>query len=164
MKEEEKVEEQEAVEVVEVLIFERNTLGAVENNPPNPTKFTLDRSYSITEIRTYHWNYGQGQTPGIIGIQDSNGKVWGMWPASGQPGMGGVPGAYWSVRLNLELPPGEYTILDSDPATWSHNSDTGGEGIVWVYGCEVSELPDYGELLIDAPPGGWEGITPGEAI
>ena len=158
--EEEDVEEK----AVEELIFERNSLGGVENDPPNPTKFTLDRSYSITEIRTYHWNYGQGQTPGIICLQDSNDKVWGMWLASGQPGMGGVPDAYWSVRHNLELPPGEYTILDSDPATWSHNSDTGGEGIVWVYGYEVSELPYHGELLIDAPPGGWEGITPGEAI
>jgi hypothetical protein len=25
-------------------------------------------------------------------------------------------------------------------------------------------LPGYGEILIDAPPGGWEGVVPGEAI
>ena len=24
--------------------------------------------------------------------------------------------------------------------------------------------PEYGEILIDAPPGGWEGVNPGEAI
>jgi hypothetical protein len=26
------------------------------------------------------------------------------------------------------------------------------------------ELPEYVEILIDAPPGGWEGVVPGEAI
>jgi hypothetical protein len=24
--------------------------------------------------------------------------------------------------------------------------------------------PEYGEILIDAPPGGWEGVVPGVAI
>ncbi|GEM_PF-1047058 len=122
-----------------VLIFERNSLGAVENDPPNPTKFTLDRPYLITEIRTYHWNYGKGQTPGAIGIQDKEKNVLKVMFATGLEGMGGVHNTYWSVQPNLELPPGEYNIIDSDPSTWSHNLETGGQGIAWVYGLEVKE-------------------------
>jgi hypothetical protein len=33
----------------------------------------------------------------------------------------------------LTLPAGTYTVLDSDPATWSQNAETGGQGIIWVY-------------------------------
>lgn len=132
------------------LIFERNTLGAVENDPTNPTSFTIDREWTVTEIKTYHWNYGQGKAPGMIGLQDESGKTLGMWPASGEPGSGGVPDAYWTARPNLALQPGEYTILDSDPSTWSNNWETDGEGIVWVYGLpsEVSgdETEDGGEV------------------
>jgi hypothetical protein len=156
--------------VEQVLIFERNSIWAVENGPTSPTSFTIDREWTVTEIKTYHWNYGQGKAPGMIGLQDGSGLVLGMWPASGLPGSGGVPDAYWTARPNLTLSPGEYTIIDSDPATWSQNAETAGEGIAWVYGTlSVTDengwgLPEYGEILIDAPPGGWEGVVPGEAI
>jgi len=26
------------------------------------------------------------------------------------------------------------------------------------------DQPEYGEILIDAPPGDWKGVVPGEAI
>jgi len=122
-----------------ILIFERNTLGAVENKPSNPTKFTLDRTYLITEIRTYHWNHGKGQAPGTIGIQDETGSVLKTMLASGEPGMWDVSDAYWKVAPNLVLPKGEYTILDSDPSTWSQNQETASQGIAWVYGQMVLE-------------------------
>jgi len=164
------------------LIFERNTLGSVQNGPTSPTTFAVDREWTVTEIKTYHWNYGQGRAPGMIGLQDERGMVLGMWPASGLPGSGGVPDAYWTARPNLAIGPGDYMILDSDPATWSQNSDTGGEGVAWVYGVSSEaagegaeeptasgdetgwELPGYGEILVDGPPGGWEGVVPGGAI
>ncbi len=170
-----KIEEQE-------LIFERNSIWAVDNSPTSPTSFTIDREWTVTEIKTYHWNRGQGKAPGMIGLQDERGIVLGTWPASGQPGSGGVSDAYWTARPNLVIGPGEYTILDSDPATWSQNSETGSEGIAWVYGVPSEatgdgygvqtaagdetgwELPEYGEVLVDAPPGGWEGVVPGEPI
>jgi len=116
------------------LIFERNSIWAVDNDPTSPTSFTIDREWTVTEIKTYHWNYGQGKAPGMIGLQDRSGSVLGMWPASGLLGSGGVPDAYWTARPNLVLKPGKYTILDSDPATWSQNAETAGEGIAWVYG------------------------------
>lgn len=124
------------------LIFERTSLWAVDNGPTSPTGFTIDRKWTITEIKTYHWNYGQGKNPGMIGLQDEKGMVLGMWPASSLPGSGGVPDAYWTTRPNLTLPPGEYTILDSDPTTWSQNAETGGEGIAWVYGLPSSGSGD----------------------
>jgi hypothetical protein len=124
------------------LIFERNSIWAVENSPTSPTSFTIDREWTVTEIKTYHWNYGQGKAPGMIGLQDERGMVLGMWPASGSPGSGGVPDAYWTARPNLVLQPGKYTILDSDPATWSQNGETAGEGIAWVYGLPSAGFGD----------------------
>lgn len=137
-----------------VLIFERTSIGAVENDPPNPTSFSIDQEWMVTEIKTYHWNYGQGKAPEIIGLQDEGGKILGMWIASGEPGYGGVPDAYWTAKPNLALQPGTYTIFDSDPVTWSHNWETNGEGIVWVHGqlSKVSEPATRdakGPLFID---------------
>lgn len=153
------------------LIFERNSLWAVDNGPTSPTSFNIDRQWTVTEIKTYHWNYGQGKAPGMIGLLDEWGAVLGMWPASGLPGSGGVPDAYWTARPNLVIRPGEYTILDSDPATWSQNAETGGEGIAWVYGLpsegfwdgsgiESEELP-FTDDFDDGDMAGW---TVGELL
>ncbi|GEM_PF-6555572 len=118
----------------DVTLLQLDTLGAVENRPTQPTTFTMDAPSCITKIRTYHWNRGRGSAPGTISLQDQTGEVLGTWDASGEPGSGGVPNAYWEVEPRIELPAGTYTVLDSDPATWSHNRDTGGRGITWVYG------------------------------
>jgi hypothetical protein len=126
----------------EELIFERNSLWAVGNGPTSPTSFAIDREWTVTEIKTYHWNYGKGKAPGMIGLQDERGMVLGTWPASGLSGSGGVPDAYWTARPDLTLSPGEYTILDSDPATWSQNGETAGEGIAWVYGLPSKDSGD----------------------
>ncbi len=117
------------------LIFSIGNLWAVENNATEPAQFTLDRRRTLVEIRTYHWNHGQGQTPGTIGLRNANGRLFGPWPAKGADGQGGVRNAYWVVRPNVTLPPGEYTIVDSDPATWAQNAETGRRGM-----CEVWAL------------------------
>ncbi|MGB9902475.1 hypothetical protein [Methanothrix sp.] len=87
----------------------------------------------ITKIRTYHWNYGQGMAPGSISLRDSTGNTYGPWQAYGEAGMGGVPNAYWVVEPDILLPAGIYEVIDSDPSTWSQNSETGGRGVTWVY-------------------------------
>ena len=62
----------------EVRIFAQDVCGGVDNNPPNPTVFTIDQPRTITKIGTYHWNDGKGtQTLGTIGLQDQNGKIYG---------------------------------------------------------------------------------------
>ena len=53
----------------------------------------------------------------------------GSWPASGLSGSGGVANAYWTVQPGIELSPGTYTVVDSDPATWSCNGESGGRGM-----------------------------------
>jgi hypothetical protein len=141
----------------EELILDINTLGAVDNDPTNPTTFSLDRSFKITKIQTYHWNYGQGQTPGTIALQGQDGKTISLWQASGEPGMGGVPDAYWVVQPNVVLPAGEYTVIDSDPATWSQNSETGGRGIARIWGIAgqgttSSGTKSAGDTQLDTQP------------
>ncbi len=113
-------------------ILNVSSLGIALNNATAPVKFTLDRTRTISRIRNYHWNNGQGKTPGTIGLRDAAGKVYGPWPATGDLGQGGVKNAYWEVLPNVTLPPGEYTVADSDPATWAQNTETGGRGM-----CEV---------------------------
>jgi hypothetical protein len=136
-------------------IFAQSSCAGVDNNPTNPTIFTIDQPRTITKLGTYHWNDGKGtQTPGTIGLQDQNGKIYGPWQASGQPGQGGVPNAYWIVTLTtgLDLPAGTYTVLDSDSSTWAHNSETDNSGAVSIVGLNVGSTK-----VTQAPCG--EGAT-----
>ena len=68
------------------------------------------------------------------------------WQASGLPGQGGVPNAYWLVKPNVDIPAGKFQITDSSPATWSQNSGTGGAGMAMVFavaaGFTWPALPD----------------------
>jgi hypothetical protein len=119
----------------EEILFELASDAAVNDGPVSPTNFSLDRPSIITRIQTLHWNHGQGQKPGTIGLMDAAGREYGPWQASGMAGVGGVPNVYWVAVTNyLELPSGRYTVVDSSPASWSYNRETRGEGIVWIYG------------------------------
>ena len=109
--------------------------GAAYNGATAPTTFTIDEAWQVTEILTYHWNEAQGTSaPGTIGLKAADGTVYGPWAATGQDGQGGVPNAAWVVHPNIVIPSGAYTVLDSDPATWSQNEETGGAGMAWGYG------------------------------
>jgi hypothetical protein len=138
-------------------VFAQDVCGGVDNNPPNPTIFTMDSPRTITKIGAYHWNNGLGtQTPGTLGLQDLNGKIYGPWQASGQPGQGGVSNAYWIVTLTtgLDLPAGTYKVVDSDPSTWAYNSESGNSGVVSVVGLSggstvASKAPCAGEGATD---------------
>jgi hypothetical protein len=113
-------------------IFAQDVCGGVINDPPNPTVFTLSEPRTITKIGTYHWNQASGDAPGTIGLQDENGRTFGPWQASGVPGQGGVPNAYWIVSPGVELPAGTYTIQDSNPATWAYDGQSQSSGIASV--------------------------------
>ncbi|MBN1235277.1 MAG: hypothetical protein JW999_04415 [Methanotrichaceae archaeon] len=116
----------------EMLILDLSSSADAQNNPANPATFTLNNYYTITRIRTYHWNYGKGAMPGNIGLRDQSGNWYGPWPAYGESEMG-VTNAYWNAYPGVNLPPGTYTIKDSDPRTWSCNADTGWRGFVRVW-------------------------------
>jgi serine/threonine protein kinase len=116
-------------------IFKVSSILKVYNTASAPTTFTINLTWQVTEIMTYHWNNGQGMSsPGTIGLKAADGTMYGPWPAAGQDGQGGVPNASWVVHPNVIIPPGTYTVIDSDPYTWSQNAETGGAGIAWGYG------------------------------
>jgi hypothetical protein len=84
---------------------------------------------------TYHWNDAEGMSsPGTIGLRAADGTMYGPWQATGLDGQGGVPNANWVVNPNIIIPPGAYTVIDSDPSTWSQNEETGGAGMAWGKG------------------------------
>mgnify|MGYP001067284206 CR=1 FL=1 len=123
------------------LIFEVGNIGGVNNGPSRETKFSLSAPHTLTLIRNYHWNWGRGATPGTIALKGSDGRTYGPWPTAGQPGQGGVPNAYWTASPNLTLPAGTYTVIDSDPATWSHNGESTNRGFVRVEGHPAGTVP-----------------------
>ncbi|MFT5661382.1 MAG: hypothetical protein ACI9TV_002028 [Sulfurimonas sp.] len=47
--------------------------------------------------------------------------------------MHGAKNVYWIVYPNITLPAGKYLVLDSDPATWSHNAGTKGIGFTQIF-------------------------------
>lgn len=113
----------------------------VNNSPTAPTQFTVRSSYMLTYIQTYHWNSGRGAQPGTIAIRKDDGTIFGPWRVSTKPGQGGVPNAYWEVTPNMVIPAGTYTIVDSDPATWAQNAQSGGKGFAIVKGYAISGTP-----------------------
>jgi hypothetical protein len=120
--------------VAEQQIFVVTSIGVANNGATKATRFLTNRPWLVTRIITYHWNNGHGVTPGTISLRADDGTTYGPWQAKGEPGSGGVPDAYWVVTPNINIPPGAYTVLDSDPSTWSQNEETGGAGMAWGYG------------------------------
>lgn len=117
-----------------VPIFDNGNIDAVDNGARRATMFTLEAPAVITKLSTYHWNYGRGRRPGTIALRSDTGELFGPWRANGRPGQGGVPNAYWVTTPEVGLRPGTYTVLDSDPATWSQNSGSRGAGFASAEG------------------------------
>ncbi|CQR74105.1 hypothetical protein [Sporomusa ovata] len=143
-----------------VLVANTMNIGGVYNKPTAPTTFTLNQPHLVTGIVTYHWNNGRGAAPGSIVLRDGNGKVYGPWQAGSRPGQGGVPNAYWEVAPNIVIPAGTYTIIDSDPATWAQNTQSGGRGMA-----EVKATPHFavngGHSGSQSSSGGWTSSPAG---
>ena len=97
--------------------------------------FMLHDTCVITEIVDYHYT-AHGKTPGTIALRGADGTTYGPWPCTGTPGQGGVVNAYWHAKPNVTVPAGKYTIIDSDPASFSQNDWSKGIGMAWVYGAE----------------------------
>lgn len=114
------------------------SIAGVSNGPTAPSVLTLPAA-RITAITTYHWNNAQGAAPGTIALRGEDGTLYGPFPTTGSPGQGGVPNAYWTAITNVRIPAGRYTVADSSPGTWAWAPDTGGRGMVTVWG--VAEDP-----------------------
>ena len=120
-------------------IFNNYNIGAVLNNAASPTFTIAEEDPNILcYIDTYHWNNARGARPvGTIGLQPLNGQVLGPWQALGSPGQGGVQNAAWRAtppQPAVQLRPDTYSVIDSNPPTWSHNNQSRAFGFakVWV--------------------------------
>lgn len=122
-------------------LFDNGNVYAVQNGGTSPTFSTNGAAYCLVSVKTYHWNDAHGTSaPGRVGLKVSQGlggagNTLGPWQATGSPGQGGVPNAYWTavpagaqpVVLN-----GTYSCVDSNPATWAQNGSSGGHGFCAV--------------------------------
>jgi hypothetical protein len=116
-------------------LFDNGNIYAVQNRPTQQAVVVFETPVIIEKIATYHWNNARGTSrAGTIAMQSETGDVYGPWQAKGQPGQGGVRNAYWIASPNVTLPAGIYTVIDSDPATWSQNAESGGVGMTWAEG------------------------------
>lgn len=125
----------------ERVIYNNGNIYTVYNGPRSPTRFVLQRATFITAISNYHWNNAKGARPGTIALRDGGGRTYGPWAASGSPGMNGVPNANWNAAVNTRFEPGEYTVIDSDNATWSFNAQSANAGFTTVKGYVAGTAP-----------------------
>lgn len=143
----------------EVLIFDNGNPYGVDNQPTKPTVFTTRQGHYITLIRNYHWNHGRGAIAGTIALRSADGRTYGPWQAKNAPGSG-RQNVLWLVEPEIILPPGTYTVLDSDPATWAQNAASGNAGNTLVNGIPLEDLsitpagdsPGFDPNEVDADP------------
>jgi hypothetical protein len=119
-----------------VQLYTIGNQDAVMPGATAPSRFTVvSGPVTIRSLSTYHSLSSHGlSSTGQVGLRDSNGKTYGPWQTIGRPGAGGLANAIWFAPVDIVLPPGTYTVIDSDPYTWSANAGTGGAGMFWVTG------------------------------
>ncbi len=108
-------------------LFTNGNDYAVQNGG-TPPSFAVRSNTTISQIMTYHWNGGKGSNGGTIALKDQNGKMYGPWVASVRNRV------YWEVNRKIDLPPGTYTVIDSEPSTWAQNAASNGKGMVTIKG------------------------------
>jgi hypothetical protein len=121
-------------------VTDTNT-GAVQSGGTPPVLDTHGRTYCVLSITTYHWNNGQGATPGTVGLTvlaglGGSGRTLGPLQTAGSSGQGGAKDVNWTASLQTAPQPvvirGRYQCDDSDPATWSQDAATHGRGFCTV--------------------------------
>jgi hypothetical protein len=120
--------------VPDIVLLDSSNIDTVFNNPPLQPTFAISKRHLITYIWDYHWNDGRGKTAGTIRLRNDKGQMFGPWQAYGSAGQGGAPNVNWEAIANSEIPPGKYTVIDSDPGTWSWNGKSGRSGFSRVKG------------------------------
>jgi hypothetical protein len=119
-----------------VTLFTNANIDGVTPGATVPTTFTVGPDPAhVTAVVTYHYVLPDGvPATGQVSLRGPDGTVFGPWATTGTAGQGGIANASWQADVDLTLPAGTYTIIDSDPATWSANAGTGGAGMFWVNG------------------------------
>ena len=115
------------------VIFTNWNTGGVGVGPAAPTTFKIGKPARITYFNSYHHNYGRGTKAGALALRHSDGTVYGPWSVKGSTASG-APNGLWEIEPGVVLKPGTYTVVDSDPATWSNNGQSGNCGFAEVRG------------------------------
>ena len=119
-----------------VTLFTNANPDGVTPGATVPSTFTVGSApVHLTAVVTYHYVLPNGvPATGRISLRGPDNTVYGPWATTGSDGQGGIANASWQADVDLVLQAGTYTIIDSDPATWSANTGTGGSGMFWVNG------------------------------
>ena len=119
-----------------VTLFTNTNPGGVIPGATEPATFTVTSPpIHALVVATYHYVSPNGvPATGQVSLRGPDGKTYGPWPTTGTEGQGGIANAVWSADVDLTLSAGTYTVIDSDPATWSANEETGGAGMFWING------------------------------
>jgi hypothetical protein len=120
----------------DTIIFDNGNIygvSGVSSPPTDTTGFSVSAATVITYLQDYHY-YNGGTLPGTISLKHSDGTTYGPFQTTGLPGQGCVPNAYWIYYPAVTIKAGSYTVIDSDPSTWSHNSQSAGKGFSQVRG------------------------------
>lgn len=124
-------------DTAERIIFKNGNIGGVDSNPrtvpSSPTMFTIHEPVFVTYLDTYHY-FNRGKKPGTIALRHEDGTMYGPWRTTGIMGQGKVPNATWVCNPNVEIKAGTYTVIDSDPKTWSYNYESQGAGFAIIKG------------------------------
>ena len=99
----------------------------------------------VQAVSTYHYNYGNGVTPGWIGIYDwDTDECIGEWQAVGRAG-----NQWWDVYPNITLEGGRrYYIVTTDEDCWSYNAKSEYTGFVEVRGYTTGgDVPSGGSTI-----------------
>lgn len=133
-----------SVDQYPLLMSSFNTSGVTERS--DGAFFTINATIggTIQAVTTYHWNKGQGMTPGTISLYTEAGseatglgkpgKLIGTWQATGRSGYLNAPNVYWDAFPNVTIPAGRYVLVDSSPTTWSCNSESDWYGFAEIRG------------------------------
>ena len=114
-------------------VFTNWNIGGVLSGPSAPTVFQTRYPLTVTYVNTYHFHDGRGSPAGTIALRHTDGTVYGPWRTTGVISSG-APDGTWEARPNELIKPGTYTVVDSDPATWSQNPESRGQGFCEVQG------------------------------
>src|SRR5579872_2129815 len=128
-----------------VELFNNTDTGGV-NNCAAPLascspQFILTTPTLVNDVWTYHWNGGSGDSHGGSIRLQAGSQSFGPFPVVVTTASSNVP-ANWTATINRTLPAGTYTIIDSNPSTWSQNSGSNDKGFAIVRG-GVSSGPTH---------------------
>ena len=115
---------------------------AVYNGARYCPTFTPDNDVKLCALTTQHWNNGLGAEPGFIRIYDITGgeeELLGTWEATARDAED-AENVYWDIFPDITLQAGHtYHIVDSEPETWSTNTEASEMGFVELFTDEETD-------------------------